>query len=72
MIFRKMVVILLAAGALGCESAPIRGNGTSAPLTRGGTVGATCPKDDQIGCAPGALAKVRCKNALWIADGNWI
>lgn len=35
----------------------------------GGAIGATCPKEDQIGCAPGAKAKVRCKGAVWVDDG---
>lgn len=71
MIVHKILAVSVAVSALGCESAPMGGGGggTSAPVTSGGAVGATCPKDDQIGCAPGALAKVRCKNAQWIADG---
>lgn len=45
------------------------GGGTGAVLTSGGAVGSTCPKEDQIGCAPGATGKVRCTNAKWVSDG---
>ncbi|MBI5607836.1 MAG: hypothetical protein HY902_03040 [Deltaproteobacteria bacterium] len=45
------------------------GGGGTAVVTSGGAVGSTCPKEDQIGCAPGATGKVRCKNAVWVSDG---
>ena len=62
---------------LGCSlalAACVTGGGTvgGGPLVvpvSGGAVGATCPKEDRIGCAPGAKAKVRCKGGVWIDDG---
>ncbi|MBM4346448.1 MAG: hypothetical protein FJ100_23980 [Deltaproteobacteria bacterium] len=45
------------------------GGGQVVVPVSGGPIGATCPKEDQIGCAPGANAKVRCKSGVWVDDG---
>lgn len=50
----------------------VGGTGTIAAQvipTSGGALGTTCPKEDQIGCAPGSKAKVRCKGGAWVDDG---
>lgn len=60
-----------------CVSAPtgggggvvVGGGGSSQPVPSGGAVGANCPKQDQIGCAPNGLEKVRCKAGVWTSDG---
>ncbi len=77
-----MVRVSLVAAALCLASCVTSGPGgagggggggtgtTPAVVVSGGPVGADCPKEDQIGCAPGATAKVRCKAGKWVNDGD--
>ncbi len=67
--FSSWLPLLLATTACVTTTPNSGGGGTVQPVTSGGAVGSTCPKEDQIGCAPGATGKVRCKNAAWVSDG---
>lgn len=67
---RALLAGLICAAVAACTTAsPGGGGGGGAILTSGGAVGSTCPKQDQIGCAPDLKHKVRCTNGVWVSDG---
>jgi len=62
-------LVLGIAGCVASGGGGGAGGGPAPVQVSGGAVGATCPNDDQIGCAPGGKAKVRCKGGAWQDDG---
>ncbi|MBM4345716.1 MAG: hypothetical protein FJ100_20270 [Deltaproteobacteria bacterium] len=74
---RTALICATLCAAAGCVATTGSGSGTgtgtgtgAAVAVSGGAAGSSCPKDDQIGCAPGATEKVRCKNGNWVSDGK--
>ncbi len=65
--FSATVACVAGGGGGGTSSG---GGGGVQAVASGGAVGANCPAEDSIGCAPGFGEKVRCKGGLWVSDGK--
>ncbi len=63
-------VILGAAACVATSTGSSGGGGGGAAVVpvNGGAVASACTQEDQIGCAPGSLIRVRCKGGAWTQE----